>query len=88
MFALHGAVPNPATAADLRVRLSLARAGEARLTLLDLAGREVARVELGSGEPGERVVRLPARGDLAPGLYGLVLEQGDDRAVARVAVLR
>ena len=88
VFALHGAAPNPALASDLRVRLSLAAAGAVRLTLHDLAGREVARLELDGDEPGERVVKLPPRAGLAPGLYWLVLEQGAERATARVTVLR
>jgi hypothetical protein len=87
-FALHGAVPNPAHAGDLRVRLSLAASEPARLTLHDLAGRAVTRVDLAGDEPGERLVRLPADADLAPGLYWLVLEQGAERATARVTVLR
>jgi hypothetical protein len=88
VFALQGAVPNPARARDLRVRLSLATSDPARLTLHDLAGRSVTRVDLAGDGPGERLVRLPADADLTPGLYWLVLEQRAERATARVTVLR
>jgi hypothetical protein len=88
LFALHGAAPNPARAGDVRVRLSLGATAPARLSLHDLAGRAVTRLDLAADDPGTQVVGLPAPADLAPGLYWLVLEQGRDRATARVTLLR
>lgn len=69
---LHGFAPNPSPGAAT-VAFTLARAGEARLEVLDVAGRRVASHDVGSHGAGRHALRLDERGTLAPGLYLLRL---------------
>lgn len=75
-FALAGVRPNPARAAPFEVRFALPDAAPATLELLDVAGRLVARREVGSLGGGEHVVRMPERATVRPGRYLLRLTQG------------
>ncbi len=72
-------------AGALRVRWP--RTGEARVTLLDVAGR-VARV-VWQGRAGAGAATLPLdTGALPSGLYFAEARQGDARAVTRLAIVR
>ena len=73
--------PNPARGA-LTVPVSLPVAG--RLRLVDVLGRTLLDVRL---DAGARDVRLDAQ-RLAAGVYAVVLEAGDGRAVRTVTVVR
>ena len=78
--------PNPAST-DFTLRFRLPRAGDVRLTLVDVAGRQVREVLAASRPAGEHAVVASARG-LASGVYFARLEY-DGRVVSRrVAVLR
>ena len=83
---LEGAVPNPARGA-LRVAFTLASGERAVLEVVDVAGRWVARREVGSLGPGRHVVELGSPG-LKAGLYFLRLEQGGQVLRSRVVVMR
>ncbi len=78
---LGAAFPNPANGA-LTVPVSLPASG--RLRLVDVLGRSVLDVHL---EAGEQRVRLDTR-LIAAGVYAVVLEAGDGRAVRTVTVVR
>ncbi len=89
-FALAGAWPNPVRG-ESSVRFTLPRATNARLEVLDVAGRRVAMLANGPLEAGEHTLRWPARDGrgrgLAAGIYVVRLE-ADGRALARrVAVI-
>jgi hypothetical protein len=60
--------PNPARGGAFDVALSLPRSGGAVLTLVDVAGREIARRDLGELAAGERAIHWDT-GVRAPGLY-------------------
>ncbi|HET7225941.1 MAG TPA: Ig-like domain repeat protein [Candidatus Eisenbacteria bacterium] len=85
-FALAGVRPNPARVAPFEVRFTLPDATPATLELLDVAGRLVARREVGSLGAGEHVVRMPERAIMRPGRYLLRLTQGG-RAQVRSILL-
>jgi len=75
---------NPVRAGEaLRVRLSLASASAARLTLLDVRGRVLAARDVLEGG----VVELPSPTKLAAGVYLVRLEQDGLRATTRAVVL-
>ena len=76
VFGLLGARPNPVHGA-LNVAFELAEAGEARLEVMDVAGRVVARVSRSLG-PGTHTVALATR--LAPGLYVIRLHTAGHEA--------
>ena len=84
-FALGRVEPNPSRG-DLRVPLALPGGTPATLELFDLAGRRVAAREI-AGSPGAQAVALSA-GNAAPGVYSLVLRQGDRLASRRVVIAR
>ena len=69
--------PNPA-AADVRFSFTLTHAGGARLSVLDVAGRRVRTLEIGSRAAGAHTATWDRRDDagraLAPGLYFARLE--------------
>jgi hypothetical protein len=68
-----GATPNPSPAGPLAVRLSLPTAAQARLELLDVAGRRVGTMDFEG--VGERVVRFEVDRSTHAGLYWLRLTQ-------------
>jgi hypothetical protein len=82
-FALNGASTDP-SGAGLRVSYSLASAEQARLEVLDVAGRIVAARDLQG--PGPAEVQVGGR-NLASGVYMVRLSQGGATATAK-AVLR
>jgi hypothetical protein len=67
-LALHGVRPNPSLGEPLQVAFTLPNAAPARLDLVDVAGRLVARREVGSLGGGNDAVDLAAEKRLAPGL--------------------
>ncbi len=86
VFALEGARPHPARE-HVTLAFTLAEPGEARLVLVDAAGRRVAERHWPSAEPGRHVVRFDTAAR-TPGLYWVVLTQGDRRESRRVVVVR
>ncbi|HEY3215998.1 MAG TPA: T9SS type A sorting domain-containing protein, partial [Candidatus Eisenbacteria bacterium] len=86
-LALEGALPNPARGV-ISVAFSLPNTERATLELIDIAGRRVARREVGSLGPGRHVVQLGASPRLRSGLYFLRLIQGERVLRARVVLIR
>jgi len=86
-FALEGFEPNPAVA-ELNIAFTLPQALPATVTLLDLAGRELALREVGSLGPGRHLVRLGDAFHTPPGVYWLRLTQGQRSLVKRGVVVR
>jgi hypothetical protein len=84
-LALDDVRPDPARA-TFTLRYALLDAGDARLELLDVAGRSVHRFALEQAGPGghEAVMRAPS--GLRPGVYWLRLTQSG-RSVRRSVVL-
>jgi len=85
-FALEGARPNPSLS-RVALAFTLAEPGDARLELVDLAGRRIAGRMLAGASAGRQVVPL-TESPLSPGLYWAVLTQGANSARARVVVMR
>jgi hypothetical protein len=75
-----------ATSGLVNLRLSLPLPGRARVELVDVSGRVVARREL-DGPLDQGAVALPAA-RLEPGLYFALVRQGNASASARVTILR
>lgn len=88
VFALMGAAPNPCTASQLAIRFSLPSAEPSTLELIDVAGRIVARREVGAFGVGEHRVGFAAADVPASGVYWARLRQGDRRATSRVVIVR
>jgi hypothetical protein len=86
-LALEGARPNPARGM-IQAWFSLPNNERATLELIDIAGRRVARREVGSLGPGRHVVQLGASPRLRSGLYFLRLIQGERVLHARVVLMR
>lgn len=89
-FGLEPVWPNPVAAGrPLTVRFTLARAGAARLELVDVAGRRMASRDVDGLGAGAHAVDLAAAGARAAqaGVYFLRLTQGAETAVRRVVVL-
>ncbi len=82
-FALRAAA---STHGALRFVVSLPSAGGARLDLLDVTGRRVAGLDLGSLAPGEHTVSLGAR-VAASGIYWARLSQAGKMISTKVAVV-
>jgi hypothetical protein len=78
--------PNPSQA-GFTLRFRLPAAGHVRLTLVDLAGREVSEVLDGPNTAGDHTVAAPARA-LSPGIYFARLEWNGRVVARRVAVVR
>jgi hypothetical protein len=79
--------PNPAEGdARLTLNYTLASDRGARLVLLDIAGREIQRIDLGAAGPGRHEAQVTTPRGLPPGIYWLRLTQsGSD--VRRTFVL-
>jgi hypothetical protein len=87
-LSLEGARPNPTVgAAGLHVWFTLPSAEPASLEVTDVAGRRVARQEVGLLGAGSHRVTLPRSPRLPPGLYFLRLTQGTQRLSARVVAI-
>ncbi len=85
-FALYGLQPNP-TAHDVNVSFSLASGDPATLTLYDIAGRKVLRLDVGSMGPGPHVVNLTRDVSVRAGIYFVRLSQGGRTTERRVAII-
>jgi hypothetical protein len=85
-FALRAASPNPSAGA-LKVSFTLPDATPATLVLMDVAGREVTRMDVGSFGPGTHVADLAQGRRLAAGLYLVHLTQGGSSRVLRATVI-
>ncbi|OGF17370.1 MAG: hypothetical protein A2W00_15615 [Candidatus Eisenbacteria bacterium RBG_16_71_46] len=86
-LALEGARPNPARGV-LTVAFMLPDGAAAHLMLLDLAGRRIAALEVGSLGAGRHVAALGGEAPLAPGLYLVRLERGGVALTTRALVIR
>jgi hypothetical protein len=87
-LALEGMRPNPSAGGDGLVRFSLTGSGPARLELLDVSGRRIARRELDSFGPGRHEIRFEPLVRLAAGVYLLRLVEGTETRTARATVMR
>ena len=72
----------------MSVAFTLPSAAPARLSLLDVSGREVGVRDVGAMGAGRHVLDLAAGRRLAPGIYILRLTQGTQVRASRVAVLK
>jgi hypothetical protein len=84
-FGINRIFPNPAQG-KMSVDFTLARAGAARLEVLDVSGRRLRDVELGSLAPGQHQVDLGGKDPLPPGFVLIRLTQGD-ATISRSAML-
>lgn len=79
--------PNP-TSGGLAVSLTLPSSVPATLELVDVAGRRIARQEVGTFGPGRHVIDL-ARGTAIPaGIYSIRLTQAGRSVFAKATVVR
>ena len=85
-FDLAPAHPNPFNPSTV-VSFTLPETGAVSLRVFDIGGREVARLLDGLAPAGETELRFEA-GDLASGLYLLVLEAPQGRLVQRMLLVR
>jgi hypothetical protein len=86
-FEFSGLEPNPAIPAS-RLRLSLPRAGDVTLEILDVSGRHRIGHVWRALDPGRHELPVPGLSALGPGIYFARVECAGHRAVRRVAVLR
>lgn len=87
-LAVEEIVPNP-TARTARIRFALPAAGHVRLSIFDVAGREVARLVDAPLAAGHHTRSWPALEQrAAAGVYYLELAAGGERRVRRLAVVR
>jgi len=87
-FSLGLPAPNPTTGA-MRVEFELPRRSSVRLRLMDVQGREVARLLEGDRGAGHHVMRWDGRvrgGSLPAGIYFLRCETPGEARTARVVV--
>ena len=87
ILSLTGASPNPSPGA-VAVRFSLPGNDAAMLELFDLKGRRIAAREVGSLGPGEHLVPLSERLNLAAGVYLVRLTQGRRTLTAKACVVK
>ncbi|HYE96561.1 MAG TPA: T9SS type A sorting domain-containing protein [Rubricoccaceae bacterium] len=85
-FALGAPYPNPAVGA-MTVPYDVAEAGEVRLSVYDLLGREVARLVDGETDAGRYEAVLSA-GGLASGVYVVHLTAGRFAGTRKVTLIR
>ncbi len=90
-LALDGPWPQPAASVAL-LRITLPRASPVRLVMLDVAGREVAKLLDGPLDPGQHTMRwefrAAARAPLRDGVYFATLEVEGRRLSRRVVIVR
>ncbi len=81
--------PNPAKAGvELLVHLSVPAGATATLQVIDVAGRVMAKREVGSLGVGIQEARVAWERRPAPGIYWVRLTQGDKAVTMRVGILR
>jgi hypothetical protein len=80
--------PNPASGGAVVVQFALPSGLAATLELYDLAGHRLATREVGSLGAGRHAVTFDPGCRMASGRYLVSLQQGDERRVARLTVLR
>jgi choice-of-anchor C domain-containing protein len=85
-LALAPAAPNPASGAT-RIGWSLPRAGEARVAVFDVRGREVAHIASGPQSAGPHAAHWDAS-SVPPGVYLVVLASEGETRTSRIAVVR
>jgi hypothetical protein len=86
-FALHGVIPNPPVR-ELMVSFSLPDAQPATLDLLDLAGRRIQSVDVGSQGAGRHSVSLGRSGALPSGIYLVRLQRAGHSFVSKCLIVR
>jgi hypothetical protein len=86
-FALEGVRPNPSSGNGLNVVFALPTAFSAHLELVDVSGRRLVRLEVGSLGAGRHTVHLEAGRKLAAGLYWVRLVQGKNQRVVPAVVV-
>jgi hypothetical protein len=84
---LAGSWPNPVTSDRFAIAFSLSRKGDARLELMDIAGRRVLRRDLAALDPGQHRISFEA-GGLQPGVYIVRLEAEGRAFTARTMIIR
>lgn len=84
-FGIASVFPNPFNSVA-EIRFTLDRPGLAIVTIFDLLGREVKRIETWADAPGHYQVSWQA--DVASGLYFAELRQGARRDLAKLAFLK
>ena len=77
---------NPTRGGPLAVRFALPSADRARLDLFDVTGRRLSSREVGEYGAGTHTTTLAAPGELATGLYLVVLRQGVEKRTLRIAI--
>jgi len=85
---LEAVRPNPARGDRLAVSFSLASDARAKLELVDIGGRVVARRDVGSLGAGRHSVDLATTKPVAPGVYLVRLTQNGVSSSERVSVVR
>lgn len=83
---LYAPAPNP-TRGSAWISFGLPRAGQVKLSLLDMQGRERGVLASGARTAGRHVAQLDAR-DLEPGLYFLRLATGSEVRTRKFAIVR
>jgi hypothetical protein len=86
-LSLAGVRPNPASS-ELAVAFSLPDYAPARLEAFDLAGRQVAMVDVGALGAGSHVVKLGEGARLGCGVYVVRLTQGARTLTTRAVIVR
>jgi len=86
-LALRSPQPNPAVN-DLWIGFSLPSAERATLSLIDIAGREVERRDVGGLGAGDHRVNLAEGRQLPAGVYIVKLQQGARTLTTRASVVR
>jgi subtilisin family serine protease len=86
-LALHGLVPNPPVR-DLLVSFALPAEAPGRLELLDLAGRRLRAVDLGTFGPGRHRVSLGPTGPLGSGVYLVRLHHRGRTLVSKCVLMK
>ena len=85
-LAIHRTIPNPARL-SFTVSLTLTSPDPARLTLLDISGREIETLSIEGYSAGDQVVQFTPRVQIRPGAYLLRLEQGGTSKTHRVTLI-
>jgi len=85
-FALYGARPNPSPGDAIAIAFSLPVAGQARLTVLNVAGRTVLERTLPAAPAGPQAVSFAGAPKLRDGVYLVRLTQGARSAVVKAVI--